>query len=710
MVRRRDVQRVQVQLDRWPSGQELDLVALRRALGPPALSIPRIREALQHLHKRSGPRPPQPPPRQEILVEGVVTRRARGHGRLRLDDDRSLHVAASELGSVVDGDRVRARVEPDRRGREQACGLVVLQRAREQLVGTLRRSGGLAFVEAEDGRFGQPVWLSEPTEAATGTLVEVTLEPGAQASLRGRVLRVIGQTGSSRAEVERILINRGVHREHPPACEAEAATLTEAVPARQLQGRDDLRGLPLVTIDGDDACDFDDAVALEEQGDRRTLTVAIADVASFVTSGSAIDQEARRRATSVYWPGGVAHMLPERLAAQLCSLRPDEDRLAMVCRLTYDGSLEVVEVELLRAVIRSRARLTYDQVNAALDGDAAVRGQLGERWPMVQQLARLAQQLEKRAHQQGRLDLDIPEARFVLDEAGEPIDGFPRPMAAAERLIEVFMVEANRAVARWFMARELPALYRVHPAPRSDRLRPFADAAKALVGLTVDDTVRGQALTRALKAARSDADRRLLSMLLLRGLPQARYDVAPLGHYGLAVSDYLHFTSPIRRYPDLLVHRVLGDDLSGARDPRRRQAEVATAQDPINSAERQAMELERFIDGMLGAQLASRHLGEVFDANLIGLQPGGLFVQVQHPLLEGYLPIEALQPRDRYQASDDGLALVGRRSRRRFRLGDALRVRVVHVDVATRSIELAMPDDGVPAPAPPRHGRRQRRA
>jgi ribonuclease R len=250
----------------------------------------------------------------------------------------------------------------------------------------------------------------------------------------------------------------------------------------------------------------------------------------------------------------------------------------------------------------------------------------------------------------------------------------------------------------------------VHPQPRADRLRPFADAARALAGVVVDDTVRGQALTRAVQAARSDADRRLLSMLLLRGLPQARYDTEPLGHYGLAVPDYLHFTSPIRRYPDLLVHRVLGDDLAGTLDLPRRRSEVATAQDPINTAERQSMEMERLIDGMLSAQLARAHVGELFEAAIIGLQPGGLFVQVSRPLFEGFVTQEALRPRDRYLVADDGLALVGRRSRRRFRLGDALRVRVVSADIATRGVDLALEDDaGVPAPPDRDRPRRQRR-
>ncbi len=626
-----------------------------------------------------------------VQVEGRVRRSPRGHGLLDTGTQR-LYVPAGELGRVVDGDRVQATLDLDRRGRLLAVDLQVLVRERARLVGTTRRVGDSVLVEAHDGRFGEPVLLRDAAGVAPDQLVEVELEPAPARDtlLCGRLLRVIGEPGATRAEVTRILVNRGVIQEHPDEAEAEAAALDAGI---DLTGRVDLRDRLLVTIDGEDACDFDDAVAVESVDDGLRLTVAIADVAEHVAPGGAVDREAIKRSTSIYWPGGVAHMLPERLAADLCSLRPEVDRLAVVCELYYGPGAELQRAELCEAVIRSRARLTYPQVNAALGGDAATRASLDTLWPVVEQLGALSKRLEQQARDAGRLDLDIPEPVFELDAEGEPIDARARPMGPAERLIETFMVAANQAVAQRFQARKLPTLYRVHPAPDRDRLQPFAEAAQALTGQRVEAGSPARQLSATLRLAEQDSDRRLLSSLLLRCLPQARYDVRPLGHYGLGTPDYLHFTSPIRRYPDLLVHRVLKADLRG-KSPQRLAQAVEAAADAVNSREREAMELERMIDAMLSTQLASAHLGELHHATITGIAPVGLFARVEHPLLEGFVRADGLQPADYYRRSDDGLSLVGRRKGWRYRLGDAIEVRLLEADPVKRQVEMTLVEGG----------------
>lgn len=626
------------------------------------------------------------------FVQGLLKRSPRGHGKL-LTSEGSFFVSGRDLGPFVDGDTLRGRVQTDRRGRLQVAEPHLLRRRQAQLAGTLRRVGRSWMIEAEDGSFGEPILL---TETAGQTLqpgwvvgVELLALDDPAAMQRGRLVKILGEAGQAKTELSRLLVNHGVVLEHPAAALALAAAMPSQISDAERAGREDLRGLGLVTIDGADARDFDDAIFVEEADGGFDLVVAIADVAHYVRLGDAIDVEAQRRGTSVYWPGGVAHMLPTQLAAGLCSLRPDEERLAMVCRLRYDAQAHVQDVHLSEAIMRSQARLTYAQVNQALAGDARVIGEIQKVWPMLQAAHRLAQRLENNAQREGRLQLDIPEAVFALDADGEPTDATPSQIGPGQKLIEHLMIEANRAVARWFKAHQVPGLYRVHEAPSEEKIKPFADATWALNQQVLVLEAGPQALNDSLLAASSDADRKLLSSLMLRCLPRAGYDPKPLGHFGLGLDDYLHFTSPIRRYPDLIVHRSLKAALQ-----KKSLAPLIAAlkglEDSVNSSEREAMDCERKVDAMLAARMMQAHIGENYVGSIGGLGPNGLYVSVAAPMFEGYVRAELLQPDDYYSLSEDGLNLVGERQGVQFRLGAEIAVTVLNADPLTRQIDLDM--------------------
>lgn len=626
------------------------------------------------------------------IVEGRLRRSPRGHARLQTAEGHYF-VSARELGSFVDGDQVRGQVQTAARGRLQVVDLHLLQRRQSQLAGTLRKAGRTWILEADDGSFGDPILLVEHKTAKlrAGLVVAVELlelaDPAAMQ--RGRFLRVLGFAGSARAETERLLINRGIRREHPQEVQDSAACFAAAISQQEIDGRDDLRRMHLVTIDGEDARDFDDAIHVSETEQGFVAHVAIADVAHYVRASGVIDEEAARRATSVYWPGGVAHMLPQNLAAGLCSLRPDEDRLVLVCELRYDASAQVQKTRVFSAIMRSAARLTYTQVNAAFAEDAQAISELGDSWAMLQVAGRLTALLAKDAEQAGRLHLDIPEPVFELDDDGEPLDAHPSHAGPAQKLIEHLMIAANEAVARHFREHQLPGLFRVHESPSEEKIQPFVDASWALNQRAVDLTKGAQAINASIAACKGPEDRKLLSSLLLRCLPRAAYAPEPLGHFGLALQDYLHFTSPIRRYPDLLVHRALKADMAGNNLEKLREALPGFAEQ-VNAREREAMELERMVDAMLAARMMQAHIGEDYQGSIGGIGPGGLYVSVAEPMFEGYVRAELLQPEDYYSLSEDGLSLIGQRSHKRFRIGTGIKVRILQSDPLTRQIDLDM--------------------
>jgi ribonuclease R len=515
--------------------------------------------------------------------------------------------------------------------------------------------------------------------------------------------RVLGDAEDPEVQFLAIALEHGLRIEFPSDADAEAAGLPADPPPVEAEGRADLRHLPFVTIDGETARDFDDAVCLAETATGSRLWVAIADVSHYVRPGSALDREAERRGTSVYFPDRAIAMFPERLSTQLCSLNPGRDRLVLVAELAYDAGAIRQEARFYRGIIRSRARLTYTQVAAALDSEAAP----GTRHPatghpapdavppglilQLRAMHALMQQLYARRVREGSLDLDLPEALVDLSEEGRSVGVRLFARNDAHRIIEEFMLEANRAVAMHLRDHGIPFPYRIHepPAPESiDELNQTLQAFGVAVGYQHE--VRPADVQRVLAQIEGHRLARVLTRLILRSLTQAQYSTSNAGHFGLAFPIYCHFTSPIRRYPDLLVHRQLGRLLDGRGELARGEGEgLEAASVDSSQRERQAMEAERAMLDLKKAEFMLDHLLEPLEGTIVSVLKFGVFVELDAYPIEGLIRIEDLPP-DQYVLIEREHALKGRRSRRRFRLGDRLLVETTNVSLRHRHIDFAL--------------------
>jgi ribonuclease R len=608
--------------------------------------------------------------------------------------EEDVYVPASGVRPAMHGDRVLVRTTgAARRGRREGRVVRVLERGTTRVVGVLRRGRTATVIVPQEQRITVPILVPRGAagDAADGDMVaaDLTRFPGTAAEAEARVTAVLGPASDPRVETEAVLAAYGLPREFPPAVAAAARRVPKTVPAAALPGRLDLRGLPIVTIDGENARDFDDAVLVEPDGDGFCLTVAVADVAHYVPPGSALDEEARARGTSVYFPDRVVPMLPEELSNGICSLRAGEDRLVKAVRLRLDAGGRVRDAAFHDAVIRSAARLTYTEVRQALvDRDAGVRARLGDLLGPLEAAERLTHRLAARRHARGALDFDLPEAEIVLDLRGRPEQIVRAERSIAHRLIEELMLAANEAVARELARRKLPFLHRVHEAPPDERMRELGRFVEGFgLRLALD---RGRVTPKSLQAllARVDGrpEQRLIETVVLRSMQQARYAVEPLGHFGLATEHYTHFTSPIRRYPDLVVHRLLDVALHGR---GRVPPDLPALAEETSRRERTAMDAEREIVQLKKIQFMQDKVGETYDGIVSGVVPFGLFVELRDVFVDGLVHVSTLGD-DFYELLETQHCLRGRRTRRTFRLADPIRVEVAGVSLERRRIDFVL--------------------
>jgi ribonuclease R len=630
---------------------------------------------------------------------GTLKKHRDGFGFVaRLDrqgDD--VFVPPDEAAKAIDGDLVRVEVVPARGGRSAGRILEVVERRRRLLVGTYHARGDHSFVVPADPGLDAYVPVPESRVAEDGEVVKVALDPGA-GRLAGSVVEAIGRPGEPRVEVLKVAYAKGFADVFPEAVQREAQTVPDKVRDEDRRGRRDLTHLPLVTIDGEDARDFDDAVFVERIVGAKgkplyRLVVAIADVAHYVRAGTALDDEAVRRATSVYFPMQVLPMLPERLSNGICSLNPAVERLCMVADLVVDGSGETKTAEVYEAVMRSAARCTYTEVARVLDGEKVPQR---ERFrPEFELMAELQAKLTAMRRRRGAIDFDLPEAKIVLAEDGQVSAIEKRPRNRAHRIVEEFMLAANEAVARWFGARDLPTIYRVHGVPDEEKLEGFLELARTHGFDAPDGGGDPRALNALLEELKGHAQQRALNQLLLRAMMQAIYSPENIGHYGLAAEHYLHFTSPIRRYPDLVVHRLLkeewarrqGDAVRGTPAPR--LVELAAVS---SERERASMEAEREIASFYAALFMKDKVGERYDGVVAAVVEFGLFVELEPWFVEGLVRVEDLG--GAFALDQVQHALVDAASGRAFRVGDKVRVEVVSASPARRRIELGLVEKG----------------
>ena len=629
------------------------------------------------------------------LVTGTVSGHRDGFGFVVRDDGEpdDIYLSAREMRPLFDGDRVAVRiVRTDRRGRPEGKLVDVLERGIRRVAGQFIRERGIGLVIPDNSRIAHRILIPKEkwNGARKGQLVvaEIVDYPTHVEQATGRIVDIIGSPDDKGIATDVAIHAHAIPYKWPRAVLDEIDHYGSTVPGKAKEGRYDLREFDLVTIDGADARDFDDAVLCEREGDGWRLFVAIADVSHYVNVGSALDREATRRGTSVYFPDRVVPMLPEVLSNGLCSLNPKVDRLCMVCEMRVSAQGKVTGSDFYEAVMRSKARLTYSEVWAFLGGESA-RSVPGDLHGPIRELHALYKALAKARSRRGAIEIDLPQTKFKLNEAGEidRIEVVPRN--DAHRLIEECMIAANVQAAKFLKRHRIPGLYRVHARPDPDR---FSELRLYLTSLGLKvahpEHVQPRDFTRIIRETADRADATAIMMTMLRSLTHAEYSPTNIGHFGLSLESYAHFTSPIRRYPDLLVHRAIRHITRGGKTGRfdygAREMERLGM---ITSAhERRAEEATRDVEAWLKCQYMEQHLGDEFDGVITGVTNFGVFVQITELLTDGLVHVTSLS-NDYYHFDSGSQSLVGERTGRAFRLGDAMRVQVSRVDMETRRID-----------------------
>jgi ribonuclease R len=659
------------------------------------------------------------------LTAGRLTVRPEGYGFVLVQGGDDLFIPRSGMHGAMDGDTVLAREERTRsagrrREPERISGTVVkvLERSRERVVGRMETQEGKRVVLPYDPKIDAVVRIAEGKThgARNGEIVEVRLTsfPDARRIAHGVVEERIGFLGEPGVDIEIVLRSYGLPPRFPQPVVEESEVFPEEVPEDDLLGRRDFRDHRVVTIDGETAKDFDDAVEVQRTPHGFRLGVHIADVSHYVKEGTALDDEALSRGTSVYFPGRVLPMLPERLSNGLCSLNPRVDRLVLSAILETDAKGRVTKAEFVKGVIRSAHRMTYTEVARLLEAKptAADESRYGELLGDFHAMAELAALLRKRRDARGSIDFDLPDADVVLDDEGLVVGIVPESRNVAHRLIEEFMLAANEAVAKKLFFSRQPAIYRVHDRPDPDRLVDLREVLESFgYELKGDlEEVPPSAFQRLLREIEGKPEARLLSDLLLRAQRKALYSQECRGHYALAASHYCHFTSPIRRYPDLIVHRQLTRLLEDKRpvaakdfdSVNERLAKVAALS---SERERRAEQAER--ESLLWKKIVfmKDKVGREFDAFVTGVTSFGLFVTLRDFFVEGLVPVSALGA-DFFVYEEKQHRLRGRSSGEIYRLGDSLRVRLAAIDEIRRRLDFRLPEA---AARPPAFGRRPRK-
>jgi ribonuclease R len=651
-----------------------------------------------------------PPGRDERII-GRITVHPAGYGFVATEAGETVFVPAKFRGTSLDGDRVAVDTWPGVRGTEGRVS-EVLARGRARLTGVLRRVSRAVYLEPDDPRISSDYGRVALDDAPLGkdgdaVVIEITRYPdAARRELAGKLLKVLGDPEDPRTEIEKILACAVIPIEFPDEAGAQARATPPELGALDLADRIDLRDRRFATIDPETARDFDDALCIEDgpHGGPR-VWVAVADVSHYVRWDDALDKEAQIRGVSVYLPDRVIPMLPHQLSAGICSLNPMVDRCAMVVRLDYSHAADLVDVGYAAAVIRSKARLDYPGVAAALEGDFRGRRQEYLEWAgELSRLDALARELRKKRQARGALELELSEPKVVLD-ADDPrlvrdvvkAKGDPA-VKQAYQLVEEFMIAANEAVGQFFRRRGAPTVWRVHAPPKADRVATLAELLGAYgIAVDVEQATTPLGMKHVLDQIADKPGAQALSFLVLRTLTQAVWDTVPVGHFGLASGDYLHFTSPIRRYPDLLVHRLLKYHLhreghasgGGYTKPPPPVSELSTLAHASSEHERRAMEAEREAVAMYRAYLMRDQVGQRFDGVVSAVTSFGAFVELEEPYVEGLIKLDSLGD-DKFSYDEVHMRLSGQRTGTTVSLGDKVTVEINNVSVVRRRIDFTL--------------------
>lgn len=645
-------------------------------------------------------------PERMNLVRGKFIGHQKGFGFVTPEEGGDdVFIPPFDVNGALNGDIVLIRIMKESSGdRREGAVTKIVERSKTTFVGTYQANRGFGFVVTDDKKLNMDIFVAKDDTlgAVDGhkVVVEVTHWPDETKSASGIITKILGHKNDPGVDILSILYKYDIPPEFPDEVVAAASAVPEVISDEDLVGRRDLRNEVIVTIDGADAKDLDDAVTVTKNADGTyKLGVHIADVSYYVTEGSTLDEEAYERATSVYLADRVIPMIPHRLSNGICSLNPQVDRLTLSCEMIIDGAGQVVKHEIFQSVINTTERMTYTDVYKILE-HADDNPELMERYeklvPMFKEMAELAQVLRNKRANRGAIDFDFKESKVVVNEEGWPTDIVLRERTVAERLIEEFMLVANETVAEHFHWMEVPFIYRIHEDPKPEKLQRFFEFITNF-GLVVKgsgNSVHPKALQEIIRSIEGLPEEPVISTMLLRSLQQAKYYPESLGHFGLSTEFYTHFTSPIRRYPDLIVHRLIRTYLVNGDTSKETTYRWGQAMDEIadhtSQRERRAVEAERDTDSLKKAQFMFDKVGEEFEGIVSSVTNFGMFVELENTV-EGLIHISNMTD-DYYRFDERSMSMIGERTGRIFRIGDEVKIRVANVVIEESTIDFEVVD------------------
>jgi ribonuclease R len=615
-------------------------------------------------------------------------------------DIKDMFIPGESLNGAMHNDRVIVRLTAGELNTRKSEGEVIriLERANTRIVGLFENNKNFGFVVPDDPRIYQDIFIPKGdfNGAETGhkVVVEITVWPESRRNPEGRVVEILGHKDEAGTDIISIIRSHNLPEEFPADVEDQAANVPEIVREEELVRRRDLRDKVIVTIDGDDAKDLDDAVGVEKlPNGNYLLGVHIADVCHYVHEKSHLDNEAFKRGTSVYLVDRVIPMLPRRLSNGICSLNPQIERLTQSCDMEIDSKGKVVRYEIYESVIKTKERMTYKNVNKILtDKDPDTIERYKDLVSTFETMHELMQILGKRRATRGSIEFEFQETKIILDEKGKPIEIRPYDRGISEQIIEEFMLVCNETIAEHMFWKEAPFVYRVHEDPAPEKIEAFNEFIYNFgYHLKGSEEIHPKALQQLVEKIKGTREERIISTLMLRSLRKARYTSSNLGHFGLAAKYYCHFTSPIRRYPDLIIHRIIKEDLNGKLVGKRLSelhGKLEQMADHCSIRERVAEEAERDVEDLKKAEFMKDKVGQEFEGIISSVTSFGLFVELENTI-EGLIRISSIED-DYYMYDEKHHTMIGERTKRTFRIGDVVKIRVEKADVATRTIDFAL--------------------